>query len=86
MSTTNYGCSFDDPEGIRNVSGVNLTSEQSNKSETEFELKACDNCFQMTNHIGEVCQKCKSVSSNTGCTCEGLNVCEFCDEQEKTNP
>lgn len=25
----------------------------------EFELKPCDNCYQLTNHIGDVCQKCK---------------------------
>jgi len=26
----------------------------------EFELKFCEECFQMTNHIGNICQKCKS--------------------------
>lgn len=29
----------------------------------EFVLKFCDNCYQMTNHIGKICQKCKKVSS-----------------------
>ena len=25
-----------------------------------FELKYCDECIQMTNHVGNECQKCKS--------------------------
>ena len=27
---------------------------------TEFRLDFCEVCFQMTNHIGDKCQKCKS--------------------------
>jgi hypothetical protein len=26
---------------------------------TAFVLKPCPRCYQMTNHIGDVCQKCK---------------------------
>lgn len=26
----------------------------------QFELGFCTNCFQMTNHINGICQKCKS--------------------------
>lgn len=25
----------------------------------DFELRFCSNCFQMTNQIGAICQKCK---------------------------
>lgn len=28
--------------------------------EQEFRLDFCDECFQMTNHIGDECQKCKA--------------------------
>jgi len=28
--------------------------------ELEFRLDFCEECFQMTNHIGDDCQKCKS--------------------------
>jgi len=26
----------------------------------EFHLDFCDICFQMTNHVGDECQKCKA--------------------------
>ena len=28
--------------------------------EIEYRLEFCEECFQMTNHIGDECQKCKS--------------------------
>ena len=37
----------------------------------EFELKYCEiHCGQMTNHIGDICQKCKLPAKET--TIEGL--------------
>lgn len=41
----------------------------------EFELKFCDKCFQMTNHISDVCQKCLIVN-------EAKTFCENLDELE----
>jgi hypothetical protein len=29
------------------------------KSLPDFELQFCNNCFQMTNHLNNKCQKCK---------------------------
>ena len=26
---------------------------------TEYELEFCEKCYQMTNHLGGICQKCK---------------------------
>jgi hypothetical protein len=28
----------------------------------DYELTFCENCYQMTNHIGDECQKCKNVT------------------------
>jgi hypothetical protein len=33
------------------------------KESKEFELKYCEKCIQMTNHIDGICQKCKPVKS-----------------------
>jgi hypothetical protein len=44
------------------------------KESKEFELKYCEKCIQMTNHIDGICQKCKPVKSAE----------EFC--KEKINP
>jgi hypothetical protein len=30
------------------------------KEELELRLDFCEKCFQMTNHIGDECQKCKA--------------------------
>ena len=30
------------------------------KEEQELHLDFCEECFQMTNHLGEECQKCKA--------------------------
>lgn len=30
------------------------------EEEPEYELGFCENCFQMTNHLNGVCQKCKT--------------------------
>lgn len=30
------------------------------KKELELRLDFCEECFQMTNHIGDDCQKCKA--------------------------
>jgi hypothetical protein len=32
--------------------------------QSEFELNFCETCFQMTNHIGSKCQKCRQRSAN----------------------
>ena len=40
----------------------------------EFELKPCEKCYQLTNHIGDVCQKCKPKSNTpTELTVEKLD-------------
>lgn len=33
--------------------------------ELEFRLDFCEECFQMTNHIGDECQKCKAKENKT---------------------
>lgn len=33
------------------------------KQEHELHLDFCEECFQMTNHIGEECQKCKNKTN-----------------------
>ena len=33
--------------------------------ELEFRLDFCEECFQMTNHIGDDCQKCKAKENKT---------------------
>ena len=33
--------------------------------ELEFRLDYCDECMQMTNHIGDECQKCKVKENKT---------------------
>ncbi len=35
-----------------------------NEPRSEIELQFCDACIQMTNHIKEVCQKCKSPTED----------------------
>lgn len=37
-----------------------ITAHKKWAKSNEFELAFCDKCFQMTNHINGVCQKCKS--------------------------
>jgi hypothetical protein len=32
-----------------------------NEDINDFDLAFCDKCFQMTNHLNGVCQKCKKV-------------------------
>jgi hypothetical protein len=38
----------------------------------EFELKFCEKCIQMTNHIDGVCQKCKPIKSAEEMVVENL--------------
>lgn len=33
--------------------------------EKELRLDFCEECFQMTNHIGDECQKCKVLKNGT---------------------
>lgn len=33
--------------------------------ELELRLDFCEECFQMTNHIGDDCQKCKAKENKT---------------------
>jgi hypothetical protein len=35
------------------------------KEELELHLDFCEECFQMTNHIGDECQKCKAKANKT---------------------
>ena len=44
-------------EGVNE--GVNEVSE--GVTEPDFELDFCEKCFQMTNHLRAVCQKCKRI-------------------------
>lgn len=40
---------------------IGLAQQQvENNSNVEFELKFCEKCFQMTNHLNNICQKCIS--------------------------
>jgi len=34
--------------------------------EKELRLDFCEVCFQMTNHLGDECQKCKARENKTG--------------------
>jgi len=33
--------------------------------EQELRLDFCEKCFQMTNHLGDECQKCKAKEKET---------------------
>lgn len=46
-----YSTILDDLESISDL------PEQNN-----FELQPCDKCFQLTNHLNGVCQKCKPIT------------------------
>jgi len=36
-----------------------VEGDENDFKKEEFVLKFCEKCFQMTNHIGDECQKCK---------------------------
>jgi hypothetical protein len=44
---------------INNYQALQLQQTGVIKSLPDFELQFCSNCFQMTNHLDNKCQKCK---------------------------
>ena len=40
----------------------------------EFELNFCETCYQMTNHLNGVCQKCKPKGMESKEIIEGINL------------
>jgi hypothetical protein len=36
------------------------------REKLELHLDFCEECFQMTNHIGDECQKCKAKQKSSG--------------------
>lgn len=39
---------------------LHLKIQNINKMENDYELKFCETCFQMKNHLDGICQKCKT--------------------------